>query len=134
LDQTFSFGEPATIVRTRGTLWVKSDQEAATESPLGAFGMAVVRDEAVAIGVTAIPLPETDSDSDAWFLWMPWAYSIVRSATGLSTDAMARYDFDSKAMRKVDDADTAVVVMQNSAATHGVNFVTLFRMLVKLHG
>ena len=134
MDQTFAFGEPATIVRTRGTLWVGTDQESADEQAFGAMGMAVVTDAAAAIGITALPLPSGNSDDDAWFVWQPWLSSFrFVSAAGFQDQLFAQYDFDSKAMRKVHDGSTAVVVLENDSAV-GLLFVILFRMLVKLHG
>ncbi len=60
LDQSINIAEQSTIVRTRGSLFVKSDQVAANEQPFGALGMAVVTDQANAIGITAMPTPTTD--------------------------------------------------------------------------
>ena len=60
---------PFTIVRTRGVLRFSSDQEAATESWGGSFGMAVVSDQASAVGVTAVPTPTTENSSDLWFVY-----------------------------------------------------------------
>ena len=135
LDQTFTFAEDGTIVRTRGTLFVRSDQIAATESVGGALGMAVVTDQAAAIGVTAVPTPITDQASDNWFLWLPWAYSfVVTTAVGTLGDSFARYDFDSKAMRKVNSGDSVAVVLENGFTTFGVEFFLTFRMLVKARG
>ena len=134
LDQTFAFGEDATIIRVRGSLWVSSDQNAANEEPFGAFGMAVVTDQAAAIGVTAVPTPIADASSDNWFLHFPWLASIrVGDATGFDNNAYIRYDIDNKAMRKVDDGDTVVVVMENSSAGAAVDFLLQFRMLIKQH-
>ena len=133
-DQLFSISEPATVVRTRGSIWVKSDQHVADEYPFGALGMAVVTDQAAAIGVTALPTPITDQGSDSFFLWQPWAGG-VEAATSVGFDgAMLReYKFDSKAMRKIEDSDNIVVTMENSS-TVGVDYLLLFRMLIKLHG
>jgi len=134
LDQSFAFGEKATIVRTRGRLWVKSDQIASTEEPFGAIGLAVVTDQAFAIGVTAVPTPITDASSDNWFLWEPWQASMVAATqVGFSGDSWTGYELDSKAMRKVDDGDTVVVVLENTSGAHGCEFIVTFRMLVKLH-
>ena len=134
-DQTFPFGEDATIIRTRGTLWVSSDQVAASEEPFGALGMSVVTDQAAAIGVTALPTPITDESSDNWFLWMPWMASItLATAVSIQSNPYVAYPFDSKAMRKVDDGDNVAVVLENSSGADGVRFILKFRMLVKLHG
>ncbi len=134
LDQTFAFGEPATIVRTRGTLWVASDQTVASESVAGALGMIVVTDQAAAIGASAIPGPSSASDDDGWFVWQPWFADVnFEDATGLGFLTFARYDFDSKAMRKVHDGNTVAVMIENDFAV-GAIFLMNFRMLVKLHG
>jgi hypothetical protein len=47
---------------------ISSDQFAQSESQIGAIGLAVVTDQAVGIGVTAVPTPITDLSSDSWFL------------------------------------------------------------------
>jgi len=135
LDQSFAFAEDATIVRTRGSLWVRTDQVGANEAPFGALGFAVVRDEAAAIGITAIPTPIANADVDAWFVWQPFVQGFnFFSSVGANFDAMTRYDFDSKAQRKVNDSDTVVVVIDNNAAGHGMQYMILFRMLIMLHG
>jgi len=135
LDQSFAFGEPATIVRTRGSLWVASDQSIASEFPFGALGMAVVTDQAFAAGAASIPAPYTESDADTFFLWESFATGLVfKSGVGTESQPWARTDFDSKAMRKVDDNSTAVVMLENGSATDGLQFIITFRMLVMLHG
>ena len=134
LDQTFAFGEKATVIRVRGELYVKSDQLAGTENALGAVGMAVVTNQAAAIGITAVPTPITDQASDNWFLWQPIIGPLeFGDATGFSFNPYTRYIFESKAMRKVDDGDTVAVVLENSSTVHGLRFILMFRMLVKLH-
>ncbi len=55
---------PFTIVRTRLFMHVRSDQVAASEDYGCALGVAVVGAPAEAIGVTAVPTPDTDSDQD----------------------------------------------------------------------
>ncbi len=134
LDQSFGFSEPATIVRVRGALWVSSDQNSATERINGSIGFAVVTDEALAVGVTAMPIPETNKGSDVWFLWEPF-FNDVRfsTASGFQPRTFERTVLDSKAMRKVDDGKSVVVMLENGAAT-GMQFLLVFRMLVKLHG
>ncbi len=135
LDQVFAFGEDATIVRTRGRLWVASDQQVATEDASGAIGFSVVTDQAAAIGVTAVPKPVADQSSDNWFLWEPWATKFFfGSAVGFDAKGFSVIELDSKAQRKVDDGDNVAVVLQNNSSTAGIVFHLQFRMLVKLHG
>jgi len=67
LDSVFTTTSPVTVARVRGLLTVMSDQVAATERPFGAVGLCIVSDEAAAVGVTAIPRPYGDAESDFWF-------------------------------------------------------------------
>ncbi len=135
LDQTFAFAEPATIIRVRGSLWVGSDQAAVTEEPFGALGFTIASDAAAAVGVGSVETPIVDEASDNWYVWMPFLSSVnFVSAVGTEFNYMARHDFDSKAMRKVDDGDTNCVVLENASAGDGLVYILKFRMLVKLHG
>ncbi len=121
-----------TIVRTRGTLWVSSDQEAATEEPVGAFGMMVVREQARAAGIASLPTPVTEAFDDGFFVHIYWQAGMHRvSGVGITGTFWKRYDFDSKAQRKLTPDDAIVVTMENSHATDGCVFVTGFRMLLK---
>ncbi len=133
-DQSVTFGEPVTVVRTRGTLWVSPDTISATESAFGALGMAVVQTQASAVGVGLLPTPITDEGSDVWFMWIPWMGSLLFADSTGMLKGYERFDFDSKAMRKVEENETVVVVIENASATFGVQYILKFRQLVKLHG
>ncbi len=125
---------PSTIVRTRGTFWVQSDQNAANETPFGAFGFAVVSERARAVGVTAIPFPVTDEGSDLFFVHQTFLGGSFGASTGaLFANPWHQYDFDSKAMRKLEDGMAIAVQIQNSSGAHGLNYVLKFRMLFKTH-
>ena len=125
---------PFTIIRTRLNWTIQSDQVIATEAYAAALGMAVVSDQAVAIGATAIPTPATDLASDLWFL-----HDIISSrfqfldATGFQVGAPVMKDIDSKAMRKVEDGQDVVLVAETFATSFGVLVQTAGRMLIKLH-
>ncbi len=134
LDQTFPFGEPATIVRTRGMLYLGPSANAADSTGFGVMGMAVVTDAAAAIGVTAIPAPSSNNDDDVWFVWTPFVANVrFDDATGFQVNTINKFPFDSKAMRKVHDGSTAVVMLENDTTT-ALQYVLHFRMLIKLHG
>ncbi len=127
---------PFTVVRTRGVYFVKSDQTGATEAYESSMGMAVVSDQAAAIGVTAVPTPETDRASDAWFVYESIADQFLFiSGVGVQGGNVGRQlQFDSKAMRKVEDGFTIAVVQENSALqASGTTQVLGFRQLIKLH-
>ena len=57
-----------TILRTVGQIGIVTDQTAASEDQLGAFGLATVSNVAFAIGITAIPGPVTEIEDDGWFV------------------------------------------------------------------
>jgi len=119
---------PFTVVRTVGWFSIRSDQQAAIEDFAGAFGQCIVTEQAVAIGVTAVPTPFTDNQSEAWFIQQIVQSSNVVDAGG-SVISMA---LESKAMRKVEVGFDLVGVVENPLAT-GIVISTFTRILVKLH-
>ncbi len=134
LDQSLqiSIGLPSTLVRTRGSIWVGSDQVASAEFPFGALGMAVVQTPAFNAGITALDTPITEEGSDNFFLHQFFGASIrLASAVGIQSPALERYDFDSKAQRKFTEDETIVVTLENASATDGLVYIVKFRMLFK---
>ncbi len=125
---------PFTIVRTRGTFHLQSDQQAVTEFYQASIGMAVVSDQANAIGVTAVPTPETDRGSDLFFVYETLeSQFLFLSAIGAISPTGVRKDWDSKAMRKVNDDEQVLLVAETSAISIGAIVATSFRTLIKLH-
>jgi len=124
---------PFTIVRTRGWLEYRSNQEAASESYGGAYGLTVVSEQAIAIGVTAVPTPITDMDSDLWFVYesMGGRY-VLHTAVGAEETGSGRL-FDSKAMRKVEEGQDVAVTMETTTPGISLACTNGFRMLIKLH-
>jgi len=124
---------PFTIVRTRASLWTRSDQSAATEEPFGNLGIAVVSDQAVAIGVTAVPTPSTDPGSSLFFSYADWyaAFSVSTAVGFEGASVGSRIDIDSKAMRKVEIGQDVVITVENEAAAHGALFLLSGRILIK---
>ena len=124
---------PSTIVRTRGSLYVQSDQTAVAERPFGAIGMSVVSEQARVAGIASLPAPITEESSDMFFLWEPWQAAAVVDSAAVAIQPMYRFDFDSKAMRKIDPGESIVVTIENAAlAGIGAQFILKFRLLVKL--
>ncbi len=60
---------PFTIIRTRLDWHCRSNQSAAAELWGGAFAGAVVSDQASVVGVTAVPTPVAEIDSDFFFFF-----------------------------------------------------------------
>ncbi len=119
-----------TIVRTRGVVSFKSTQAAADAEVIGAYGMAIVSDQAFAAGAASIPGPFTDADWDGWFLWGGIALSLqFVDATGVYVEDRL-LEVDSKAMRKVSDNETVVFMVESQAVAF--EFAAVFRELFKL--
>ncbi len=124
---------PFTIVRTRVALHMRSDQISAAENWGASYGFAVVSDQAAAIGVTAVPTPDTDRGSDLW-----WMYEEYHARFAFTTGvAYIEQGFgwmaDSKAMRKVEDGQTFVGVAETSSIDSSVVLIDSGRLLIKLH-
>jgi len=120
---------PFTIIRLHLEVHIRSDQSAALEAFGGAVGVAVVSDQSVAVGVSAVPTPFTDDSSDLWML-----HQWIMGASGTSTDGQfgSLYSIDSKAMRKVND-DQDIIVVHELSSTLGEGQILRMagRMLIK---
>ena len=125
---------PFTIIRTRGVMQVISDQIAQTESQQVGLGCCVVSDQAAAIGVTAVPTPFTDMASDLFHVYEN-VYDTLRFGSNIGFKAPFGHmiQFDSKAMRKVNEDQDVVTVLESSAISSGLIVVIGFRFLIKLH-
>jgi len=115
-----SIGE--VVRRTRGRFMILSDQVGASEYVSVAFGMLVATDAAVTIGATAIPGPSTEANDDVWFVWenviglSQQADNITGAGTGAPIGMIT--DFDSKAMRRVEEGRTVVLMAENVSSAH----------------
>ncbi len=125
---------PFTIIRTRLLISIRTDASSSNENQAGAFGMAVVSDQALAIGITAVPTPTTDIGSDLFFVYESLMSDIIFTTSGAGS-AGQYYQVDSKAMRRVnDDEDVSIVVENGPAVTgEGARYRVMGRMLIKLH-
>jgi hypothetical protein len=131
-QQLLTSAEALTLIRHRGLFHVQSDQIASNENPFGAYGICIVSDQALAIGVTAVPTPYTDADSDLWIVHGYWGAPVkVATAVGFN-DISQRYPFDSKAMRKLSPDETMILVVENGEASGGIQYIFLCATLLKL--
>jgi len=125
---------PFTIVRTRGVIGIRSDQIAASEDQVIAYAHAVVSDQANAIGITAVPTPVTDLGSSNFFVYESlFARFNFGDATGFDSQGMTWRTFDSKAMRKVENGQDRVAVLESGSFSAGAVIFTTHRVLIKLH-
>ena len=125
---------PFTVVRSRIHIFVKSDQTGALENAQVGYGIAVVSDQASSIGITAVPQPFTNLDSDLWLMHeILTASFIFVSGSGFDPVGGVWKDADSRAMRKVEDGQDLVFVIENSGQSSGSSTLTAGRVLLKLH-
>ena len=126
--------EGLTIVRIRGELLVTLDSVSGAGSSLtGAFGIGLATAEAFAAGIASVPTPVSDDD---WNGWMWHQHFAVRSAAGTLLGLIAegaRYQIDSKAMRKTKDSDVLFAAFEATEVVEAaVNVYLDSRMLVLL--
>ena len=126
---------PVTIRRTFGLVSWRSDQQAVSEEPMGAFGMCVVSEDAFAAGAAAIPGPFSDADSDLWFVHQ-FMYSSFQfaDATGRTNPTGMQYQINSKAMRKLTEEERVVVMTENGHGSQGALSWMSLRVLSSLAG
>jgi len=125
---------PFTVVRARGFFHVRSDQGANTEFYHAVLGMQVVTAQAVTAGITAVPTPDTERDSDTWFVFEELGGEVqVNTSVGFNDPGGQWVKFDSRAMRKVDEGQDVIVVKETSSISLGAIAVHGGRMLIKLH-
>ncbi len=124
---------PFTIVRSRGWFGWQSDQSAIDETQIVHYGNIVVTEQAVAIGVTAVPTPATDNGSN----WLVYDSGFSRLEVVTAAGFHPRYNsiryFDSKAMRKVEEGQDLIEVIETDALSSGADTTSFVRSLIKLH-
>ncbi len=135
IQQSFDPGasglDKPTIVRVRGLFSVKLQTYAADLDVAGALGMCIVSNEAFTAGAASIPRPHDDSNWDGWFVWQAFSFRYeFNDATGSQFPASWDVQVDSKAMRKVTENETVVVMVENLAGAMASAFS--FCMLVLL--
>ncbi len=108
---------------------VSSDQGAVFESQMGAVGFVIISDVALAAGVTSIPGPFSELNDDGWFVWVPF---LLEGTIGLSGQVGQTFEFDSKAMRRIEEGFSIAVVLENSATSFGLKMTIAFSQLSSL--
>ncbi len=126
---TAGFGKP-TIVRTRGMVSVGFQAHSVDVIVVGVMGMAIVSDQAFAIGVTAIPGPFDQAEWDGWLVWRSFSHQLDVTTDVGRLIPLLNFEVDSKAMRKVSEGETVVVVAQSQVGAFAIS--TPLRQLYKL--
>ncbi len=120
-----------TVVRTRGEVTIRPATAVVTDLEVtAAYGLAVVSDKAFAAGAASIPEPFDDAGWDGWFVWRSISYSQeAGDATGFTVVSHSQ-EVDSKAMRKVTDDETIVLMAQSKSGAFRIDMP--LRLLLKL--
>ncbi len=109
--EVFQYATAQTILRTRGKVYLQLDAGGVDERVVVAMGLIIVSRRAAAIGVTALPLPDTNAEDD----WLWYGYMVCSSLgeAAIQPDALFdRQEVDSKAMRKVKADESLVFVSE----------------------
>ena len=94
--------------------------------------MILVTDQALAIGVTAIPSPFTQGDDDGWFCHQSFAQQMSNE---LTAPAFQWYPIDTKGKRVQDGSGISIaLVAANAHASFGLKIYEVIRMLAQVRG
>ena len=122
--------EKPTLIRTRGQVSVKPQASSADLELAGAIGIGVVSDQALTIGITAIPGPFTDADWDGWAMWRSFAHSFELQDATASLLFDWSFEVDSKGMRKLSENESLVFVAESQSGAFEIAapLRTLFKL------
>jgi len=122
---------PFTIVRTVGMFGMAPDEDFILDQDVfGAVGLMVVREGNRAAGSVSLPGPIINIGDDGWWLHMPFMH-FVESINTASQGIMQ--PFESRAMRKVEDGDAIVGMIQLDSTSDNAEVAFMVRILCKLH-
>ena len=113
-----------TVLRTVGTIMI-SQVGGGSQFVLGAFGMIVVSELALAAGQLSLPGPIEDIASDGWFVHVP--------VMGEGADGIV-VPFNSKAKRVVHDGSAIALMWEGNTRTDEATFDMTIRMLSMVRG
>ncbi len=114
-----------TIIRIRGRMSVFLTAVASADTIVSmSYGIKLVTQAALAIGVTAMELPSTDPGSD----WLWWDTIVVHKALNTGPEdqqlgANKEIEIDNKAMRKIGKNRALVMIVQNIQVSGGAGTV-----------
>ncbi len=111
-----------TIVRTRGIVSIFPQTFGADVQIGGAFGVCVVSDQAFAAGVASVPDPWDEAFWGGWYVWQPFSFRMEFSdTTGLLLPANVSFEVDSKAMRKITEDETIVMIAASQTGAFNIS-------------
>ncbi len=132
-----------TVVRHRGSaLFFLNSADASLSGFRGAFGIGIATTPAVVAGAASVPMPITEQDWEGWMYWQRIECTAAQAIAGAAADdgdaisqvtAVQRFEFDSKAMRKVDEDMSIYAALEvTETGTAVLNWALDSRILVKL--
>ena len=130
-------GAPGTIVRLRGLFQVYPSDLTVDRIAFGALGLCIVNGEAFDAGAASVPVPWTESFSDRWFYYTYWS-TVSKTDVGATEElnwvgGSEPIIIDSKAMRKVEEQDVMVAVIEAASSGSGADYFLNYRTLIKMH-
>ena len=128
LAEIVTLNAPQTLTRIRGSLVASIDGPTDGDKVIMAFGFIVGTEEDLAIGVTAMPNPSDDLDAAwVWHSYIP----MLAQAAGVENTVFGRLTVDGKAMRRMRQSETLILVVDNvsAAGTPATDFAGGFRCL-----
>ncbi len=111
-------GASSVCLRTHGQLLFQLDVGAVDERAIIAWGLIVAPENALGVGVSALPHPFTDGEDD----WYAHGYATLSSLAEAAVQADAlfhRVTIDSKAMRKLKPTEGVAFVMEVAQSVDG---------------
>jgi len=118
-------GQANTLLRSRGGLMVWGEPDASTDSDVCALGLIVVHSNALAVGGTSVPGPLNDQGADwLWHRYVPLDAGIATGVVGDNILAIERFELDSKAMRRVPEDSSVVLIGEVSVGDFAAVFVS----------
>jgi len=122
--------EKPTITRIRGQVSVGPQAGGADLDIVGAWGMAIVSDQAFAAGQASIPGPFDEASWDGWFAhgFFSMKLDVTTDVGRLLIDRVQ--EIDSKGQRKVSDGETIVIMCESNLGAFDISLQQ--RMLLKL--
>jgi len=92
-----------------------------TTKIVGAYGICIVTDTAFGVGAGSIPGPWSEPGWDGWFVWGAFGYSVINATAAGFALASEHHLVDSKAMRKITDDETMVLMAESQASAFSIN-------------
>ena len=128
-------GIDETILRNRGVYTISgSSPEIGDRSLIGAIGMCLVSDAAVAAGVASMPGPVTDAADDLWFAWQSFCIQTTTAGTAATVVQSIPMQFDSKAKRILSRGRQVALIIENEHASFTFDVLFSIRSLAQVRG